>query len=65
MKGGHPKHRLTGYHEFFTRNIKRGESIVDIGCGMGTVAFDVALAGAGFVLGIDMNRNSIDVAIKM
>ena len=33
--GVHPKHRLMGYHGYFRDRIKRGESVLDIGCGNG------------------------------
>ena len=40
--GIHPKHWLTDYHEFFVRNVKTDDRVVDIGCGTGEVTYDVA-----------------------
>lgn len=52
--GAHPKHRLTEYHQFFIRHIRSGERVLDVGCGGGEVAADVAAQIPGcFVTGID------------
>jgi 2-polyprenyl-3-methyl-5-hydroxy-6-metoxy-1,4-benzoquinol methylase len=40
--GVHTKHRLTHYHNFFVSRIRAGERVLDIGCGIGAVAHDVA-----------------------
>lgn len=56
-KGEHPKHRLTGYHDFFIDRIADGERVLDVGCGYGAVARDIAAARpAAAVVGIDMNQ---------
>ncbi len=39
--GTHPKHRLMDYHQFFIKNIKPGERVLDIGSGSGLLAFDI------------------------
>lgn len=59
--GIHPKHRLIGYHEFFTRHLVPGERVLDVGCGYGALAFSMASAGAD-VTGIDINADSIRTA---
>lgn len=59
--GVHPKHRLTNYHAFFTRRLKPGEVVLDIGCGSGAVAYSMATAGA-FVTGIDLSEENIRIA---
>jgi SAM-dependent methyltransferase len=59
--GVHPKHRLTNYHEFFTRRLKPGEVVLDIGCGSGAVAYSMATVGA-FVTGIDLSEENIRIA---
>ena len=40
--GKHPKHDLINYHDFFIQNIENGETVLDIGCGYGAVAFSIA-----------------------
>lgn len=55
----HPKHRLMGYHEFFIVRIKEGERVLDIGCGNGIVAFDIAKSTGAYVTGIDKEKTNI------
>jgi SAM-dependent methyltransferase len=51
--GEHPKHRLTGYHDFFVERIRPEERVLDIGCGIGSVGHDVAERAGAVVVGID------------
>lgn len=51
--GEHPKHRLTGYHDFFVDRVRAGERVLDVGCGIGSVARDVAERSGATVVGID------------
>ena len=61
--GIHPKHRLTNYHKFFIDRIIDGESVLDIGCGNGAVAIDIALSKPNSkIIGIDINKESINFA---
>ena len=60
-KGVHPKHWHTGYHDFFVQRLRPGERVLDIGCGYGALAYDMAKKGAK-VTGIDMNEKNISVA---
>jgi SAM-dependent methyltransferase len=53
--GVHAKHRLMRYHDFFVDRITAGERVLDVGCGGGSVAHDVAERAGATVLGIDMN----------
>ncbi len=62
-KGIHPKHRLMNYHQFFVERVKKGEIVLDVGCGYGAVAFSMAKAGA-LVTGIDMNETNLRHARK-
>lgn len=62
-KGIHPKHRIMNYHDFFINNIKTRDNVLDIGCGNGFLAFDVA-DRARKVLGIDIEKKNIDIAKK-
>lgn len=61
--GLHPKHRLMNYHQFFIDNIEEGDRVLDIGCGNGALAFDVAKK-ARKVTAIDMNDQNITTARK-
>ncbi|MDH3692560.1 MAG: methyltransferase domain-containing protein [Gammaproteobacteria bacterium] len=59
--GLHPKHRHTKYHDFFCNRLSRGETVLDLGCGMGALAYDMGRAGA-IVTGIDLNEENINTA---
>ncbi len=52
-QGEHPKHRLTRYHDFFVERIGGDERVLDVGCGIGSVARDVAERSGATVVGID------------
>jgi 2-polyprenyl-3-methyl-5-hydroxy-6-metoxy-1,4-benzoquinol methylase len=62
--GVHPKHRIMNYHKFFLDNIKKTDAILDIGCGNGSVAADLA-DKARIVVGIDIDRKNIADAKKL
>lgn len=57
--GIHPKHRLTRYHDFFADRVRACERVLDIGCGIGAVAYDVAEKVGAYVVGIDLNPANI------
>lgn len=59
--GIHPKHRIIQYHQFFIDNISPGDRILDIGCGNGCLAHDLA-AKAGSVTAIDISPMNIATA---
>jgi len=61
--GLHPKHRLLKYHKFFLKNIKKGDRVLDLGCGNGFLTFRLAQK-AKFILGIDLNPKNIAFARK-
>tara|TARA_Y100001978_G_scaffold7258_1_gene6165 strand:- start:64 stop:825 length:762 start_codon:yes stop_codon:yes gene_type:complete len=61
--GLHPKHRLTHYHEFFIDRISDGQIVLDVGCGVGLVAIDIAnKRPKSNVIGIDINEKNIIIA---
>lgn len=60
--GLHPKHRLTGYHDFFVRNIRPGERVLDIGCGNGLLDDHIVRAVGAWVRGVDRDRSAIAYA---
>ena len=60
--GVHTKHRHTRYHDFFTQRIRAGERVLDIGCGVGVVAFDIAQQTGAAVVGIDLSSDNIATA---
>jgi SAM-dependent methyltransferase len=60
--GIHTKHRHLRYHDFFVNRIKPNESVLDIGCGIGALAYNVAEKAGAFVTGIDISSRNIDQA---
>ncbi len=64
-EGEHPKHKLTQYHQFFIKNISDGESVIDIGCGYGSVSRSIAKALPNSkVLGIDNDKTRLQQALE-
>lgn len=59
--GLHPKHRILNYHQFFIDHIQNTDTVLDVGCGIGYLAHDVA-AKAMHVTGIDTDGPSLTKA---
>jgi SAM-dependent methyltransferase len=57
--GTHTKHRHTRYHDFFVERLKPDERILDIGCGNGLLAFDMAARADAQVVGLDIDADKI------
>lgn len=57
--GVHTKHRHMRYHDFFVGRIQPGEKVLDIGCGIGALTYDVAEKAEANVMGIDINPDNI------
>ncbi|MEK7619978.1 MAG: methyltransferase domain-containing protein [Patescibacteria group bacterium] len=55
--GLHPKHRLMNYHQFFLDHIRPTDRVLDIGCGNGALAYDLA-GKTAHVTGIDLNKKN-------
>jgi 2-polyprenyl-3-methyl-5-hydroxy-6-metoxy-1,4-benzoquinol methylase len=60
--GTHTKHRHTRYHDFFVSRVRRDERVLDVGCGIGAVAFDLADRSGAWVLGVDLSADNIETA---
>lgn len=60
--GVHTKHRHTRYHDFFVERIDMDERVLDVGCGMGALAYDIAERSGACVLGIDINGTALEQA---
>lgn len=65
--GVHIKHELMeGIHSFFYSRIPEGSTVLDIGCGYGALADSIAANVTNVrVIGIDANRNHIEMAKSM
>jgi 2-polyprenyl-3-methyl-5-hydroxy-6-metoxy-1,4-benzoquinol methylase len=60
--GVHAKHRIMRYHDFFVERVRPGERVLDVGCGKGELAHDLAERAGAHVTGIDVSRPSLDFA---
>jgi SAM-dependent methyltransferase len=60
--GVHAKHRLTRYHDFFVERIEPGERVLDVGCGKGELAYDIAERAGATVVAIDASPWMLEFA---
>ncbi|MCA1959974.1 MAG: methyltransferase domain-containing protein [Desulfomonile sp.] len=60
--GVHTKHRHTRYHDFFIDRIRPGERVLDVGCGIGALAFDIAQRSGASVVGVDLQEKHLAIA---
>jgi SAM-dependent methyltransferase len=58
----HTKHRHTRYHDFFVHRIEATDRVLDVGCGVGALAYDVADRAGATVVGIDISAERVDEA---
>ena len=52
------------YHDFFVNRLSSGEKVIDIGCGNGALAYDMAALGGALVMGVELNESSLVEAKK-
>jgi 2-polyprenyl-3-methyl-5-hydroxy-6-metoxy-1,4-benzoquinol methylase len=62
--GIHTKHRHMRYHDFFVDRIQRGERVLDVGCGNGALAYDLAEKAGALVTAVDIDPENIATAIQ-
>lgn len=60
--GVHAKHRLTRYHDFFVDRVREGERVLDVGCGKGELAHDLAERSGATVIAIDASPWMLEFA---
>lgn len=61
--GVHVKHEIMdGIHSFFYQRIPEGANVLDVGCGIGAVAYAMATHGHANVIGIDFLKQQITFA---
>jgi SAM-dependent methyltransferase len=60
--GVHAKHRLMRYHDFFVERIRPGEHVLDVGCGKGELAYDIAERAGATVIAIDSSPWMLEFA---
>jgi SAM-dependent methyltransferase len=61
-EGVHAKHRLTRYHDFFVERIQPDERVLDVGCGKGELAYDIAERTGATVVAIDASPWMLEFA---
>jgi len=62
--GVHPKHAILKYHQFFIDHILSDDVVIDIGCGKGENAYDIATK-AKQVVAIDIKKSNIEYAMHI
>lgn len=63
--GIHTKHRHINYHQFFIKNLKPEERVLDIGSGNGFLAYDVVSSVKNIsVVGIELNESNVKYACE-
>ena len=60
--GSHPTTRLC--LAWLADNLRRGESVLDYGCGSGILAIAAKMLGAGETIGVDIDPQAIEASIR-
>ena len=60
--GVHTKHRHTRYHDFFVDRVSGASRVLEVGCGIGVLAFDLADRGGVRLTAIDVVEEKITTA---
>jgi SAM-dependent methyltransferase len=60
--GGHPRHRLIPYHDFFVSRLAPGQRVLDVGCNTGLLARAMAEGAGARVTGVDLEAGLIATA---
>ena len=61
-QGVHAKHRLTRYHDFFVERVHEGDRVLDVGCGKGELAYDLAERSGAHVVAVDSSPWMLEFA---
>lgn len=59
----HPKHKIIDYFSFFLSHLDRDDTVLDVGCHEGYLS-KIAATRAKEVVGIDLNKKSLEIAKK-
>jgi len=62
--GVHTKHHHIGYHDFFCSRLRSEEHVLDIGCGNGELAYDMAEKAGAVVTGIELSERNYRQALN-
>lgn len=63
--GVHVKHQLMeGIHSFFTDRVPPGSHVLDVGCGIGALAYALATHSHAEVTGMDVNKANVHFATE-
>lgn len=61
--GIHSKHKHTNYHNFFIENIGDHDTVLDLGCGNGSLSYSIATNRPGAkITAIDFNTKNLEIA---
>lgn len=63
--GIHTKHQHINYHQFFIKNLKPGERVLDVGSGNGFLAYDAVTSVKNIrVVGVELSKSNVKFACE-